>query len=123
MRITKHRKEILNLFEKDYDNLWSAESIYQELKHKNIDLSTIYRTLDMFFKEGLISKRMMDYTAYYYLNGKEHYHYMVCTSCHRKFKIECQFESIIQTVQNRNNFKATHHDITIYGHCINCDEV
>ena len=45
MRFTKHRKEILDVFKKDDDHLWSAESIYQ-VKQKTIDLSTIYRTLD-----------------------------------------------------------------------------
>ncbi|MFV0381257.1 MAG: Fur family transcriptional regulator [Breznakia sp.] len=121
MRLTKHRKQILQLFQEEDDNLWSAETIYQKLRKQKIDLSTIYRTLEIFTREGLLHKRILEHTAYYCLQKKQHHHDMICVSCYRRFKIKCYFDDFIQDVRLQDDFQATHHDITIYGHCALCN--
>lgn len=122
MRLTKHRKQILTIFESENDNLLSAEMIFQKLKDQHIDLSTVYRTLEVFFKEELVCRSIMENTAYYYLTSREHHHFMICLNCHRKFKIKCHFEDIIGGKEALGNFKPTHHDLTIYGYCVSCQQ-
>ena len=55
MRMTSQRKQILTILDKASKPL-SAEMIMEKLPLDALNLSTIYRSLDLFFAEGLISK-------------------------------------------------------------------
>lgn len=122
MRLTKHRKRIWDLFEAEGDHLLNADMIFQRLQGEGMDLSTVYRTLDVFLKEGHIYKSMIENTAYYYLTQGEHHHYMICTRCHKKYKIKCFFDDLIGDTNAFEDFVPTHHDLTIYGYCKQCQK-
>jgi Fur family transcriptional regulator, ferric uptake regulator len=98
----------------------SAEMIYSILEQDKINLSTVYRTLDFFFSQGLISKSVIGNTAYYYLNRDEHSHYMICVNCKKMIEIDCHLHDIDKELSDTHHFKVTHHDLTIYGLCENC---
>jgi len=110
MRMTSQRKAILAYLETTRQPK-SAEMIHHALSKHKMNLSTVYRTLDTFFDNGLISKSTLDNTTYYYLNQKDHHHYMICLKCHRMLEIDCQ---------TQHDFFITHHDLTIYGYCSSC---
>lgn len=118
MKMTKQRKEILEIF-KNSNTLLSAELIYQKLNDKTINLSTVYRTIDIFMQENLIGRIHFNNLSYYYLNRHEHTHYMVCENCHRMFEIGC-FEHQLDHLVNKSNFEMKHHDLVIYGICEKC---
>lgn len=119
MRLTKHRREILSVFNNTKEIL-SAEMIYQQMDQEEIDLSTIYRALDYFMREGIVAKSTIEQTAYFYLNEGEHHHYLICTKCHQRFPIDCHLERLMKKTIKQANFKVTHHDVTIYGFCEDC---
>lgn len=124
MRLTKHRKQILDLFYEEDGILLNADIILQKLYAKpadyHVNLSTIYRTLDVFLKEGLICKSTVENIAYYYIVGVEHYHYMICLGCHEHYEIKCQLTDMVNLKDTPANFYPTHHDLTIYGYCEKC---
>jgi len=119
MKYTKQRQAILNIFESTTE-LMSAEMIYSKLNDKSINLSTVYRTLDVFLKNDIITKTMIEHTAYYYKKEKNHNHYMICLKCHRKFPIECVLNHAYDELVNDANFKLIYHDLTLYGYCKHC---
>lgn len=119
MRLTKHRKKILELFETS-DALLSAEDISQQLKDAQIDLSTIYRAIDVFLRESILSKCTIDNRAYYYLRDTEHHHYMICLTCHKRFKMKCFLDEFLDSSEIVGDFSPAYHDLTIYGYCKNC---
>ncbi len=121
MRMTYQRKIILNLLSKT-NQPKSAEMIYGELPKDTINLSTVYRTLDTFFIQGIISKSTMKNTAYYYINQKNHHHYMICIECQKMYEIDCHLEHVADAVANEHHFKITHHDMTVYGYCESCQK-
>lgn len=121
MRMTAQRKQILALFQKTSEPL-SAELIMEKLPSNSLNLSTIYRTLDLFFTEGMISKSFMNHTAYYYLNHKEHHHYMICIRCQKMYEIDCHINHVAEDIAKRHDFKITHHDMTVYGYCRDCQK-
>ncbi|HPG43696.1 MAG TPA: transcriptional repressor [Acholeplasmataceae bacterium] len=121
MRMTKQRMLILNLLKKSRMPQ-SAEMILSDLPDHTMNLSTVYRNLDAFFAEGLISKSTMKNTAYYYMADKEHHHYMICIGCQKMYEIDCHLDHIALHVAEEKNFKITHHDMTVYGYCEACQK-
>lgn len=119
MRMTKQRKMILDLLAKT-EQPKSAEMILLELPDHTMNLSTVYRALDTFFIQGLVSKSNMKNTAYYYINKKSHHHYMICLGCQKMYEIDCHLDHIADQVANEHHFKITHHDMTVYGYCEAC---
>lgn len=122
VRMTKQRKLILDLFKKR-KTLLSAEMIYEQLGKDVMDLSTIYRTLDLFSQENILAKSFIQNMSYYYLNDGMHHHYLICLNCHKMIPIECHLFDLEQNVNKTHEFKVTHHDMTLYGYCKECQEV
>ena len=102
----------------------SAEDIYKittSQKH-NINLSTVYRTLNTLSDKGILIKQVrQDSRAYFQLNRHEHKHILICNSCHKEQPIDnCPFEGINKKIAKDTGFIITSHNIEIYGICPNC---
>jgi len=121
MRMTKQRKQILDVFN-NHKTPMSAEMILDLLPDDALNLSTVYRSLEAFFDEGIISKSSIDHTNFYYLNDKKHHHFMICVNCHKMIEINCHIHSFEDEVAKSHDFKITHHDMTLYGYCKECQE-
>lgn len=78
IRITKKRKKILELLKKS-KGILSANDIHKKIPE--IDLVTVYRNLDLFVKEGLITKVQLDTGESKYEYQKEPHHHALCTEC------------------------------------------
>jgi len=57
MKKTKTRESILNLL-RNTSSPMSANDIFKALKSKDITLSSVYRTLDTFYKENMLIKNL-----------------------------------------------------------------
>lgn len=119
MRLTRTRTLVLNSFNEE-SSLLCAEDIQKLLKDEDIFLSTIYRALDYFEKEGVLGKSTINKTSYYYLVDGKHHHYMICTNCLARFPVDCELEDMINKNIRKNRFVPTSHDLTIYGYCEKC---
>ena len=116
LKITKHRIEIYNLIKEK--KLITLKEIYNKL---NIDKVTIYRVIKLFLKNNIIVKNIDENNIYYSVNLKEHVHYMTCTSCHKKIKIDvCPIEDEIEKICDNNGFELKSHSINLEGLCSNC---
>jgi|SRR5690554_1253100 len=122
MRLTKHRKSILTLL-KNNKSPMNAEEIDLSFKKGEIDLSTIYRSLDKLHTAGMISKSVIDNTAYYFISDKEHHHYMVCLTCKQMFELDCHIDNVTTNLESDTGFKIVQHDLTFYGYCQNCQTI
>ena len=121
MKMTKQRKMILDFLNQTKDPK-SAEMIYSEIGSETLNLSTVYRTLDTFFLQGIVSKSTMKNTAFYYLTKKDHHHYMICLNCQKMYEMDCHLDDMVHHIAEKNHFKITHHDMTIYGYCAACQQ-
>jgi len=119
MRMTNQRKEIISILKKSPQPK-SAEMIFEELPKHTMNLSTVYRTMDAFFQAGMISKSNMNNTTYYYLSHKHHHHYLICLGCQKMYEMDCHIDHIASEVAKHHHFKITHHDMTVYGYCEDC---
>lgn len=117
MRLTKHRKTILSLL-KEKKRPLSAELIYQLLPKNTMDLSTIYRNLELLYNKNYLSKSILEQTTYYHYNFSQHHHYMICLNCRKMVEVDCHLSDNLKV--SKNNFKIISHDLTFYGYCENC---
>lgn len=122
IKITNGRLEILNIL-KNSENSLSAEKIYQIFRDNNvnINLSTIYRTLELFEEKEITEKITLgDGVFSYKLKKKTHRHYLECDICHKEVEIPCPMSQIEEIVQNETGFTLTEHDLVMRGVCKEC---
>ena len=122
LKNTKQRGAILRVLENSPEPA-AAEEIYLLLKPKfpNLALSTVYRNLERFTQAGLLEKSSFNDGIIRYSPVKEHGHYLVCTECARKVKIDdCPLSGIEQQLAKTTGFEIDGHSLTIYGKCPKC---
>lgn len=117
-RMTKQRKAILKLLDTSKKAL-NVDDIAILLDDKAINLSTIYRSLDLFLDDDLIKKILLHKVPYYYLNRNNNEHYFVCEKCHQLMALPC-FHDHITLLAKQENFEVYHHEMIVYGLCENC---
>jgi Fe2+ or Zn2+ uptake regulation protein len=87
LRMTSQRKVILEALERADEHL-DAETLYERVRKRDqaVGLATVYRTLNVLVKAGLIQQRFLDQDrsrGYYEVDRAEHYHF----TCHRCGKV------------------------------------
>ena len=120
---TKPRACVLSVLESATAPL-SATQIVSEIEKEGdaIWLSTVYRILDLFVKQGIINRIavMNSDMAVYELNRFEHKHYAVCMGCHKIVSMEnCPLEKFVPQL-DESGFHVLGHHLEIYGYCRDC---
>ena len=123
LKSTKSRTEILALLKKQKSPI-TANEIFDKLRNRKITLSTIYRTLETFSKNGIIKKEIpQSGTAVYFLVSEEHCHILECKNCHGTIKLKyCPYDLANIKIQKDTNFKVDEENVVIYGLCKNCNK-
>lgn len=120
---TKSRKVVIEVLEKTEKPI-SAEEIYLRIKEtgSSVNLSTVYRTLELMESKELINKTHMgDGKARYELTGDGHKHHLICTNCYKSVPIDiCPMEAIQKDVGSKTRFDITGHKLELYGICPEC---
>lgn len=120
-RVTLPREEILKAL-KSYPQ--SAREIYERLNKDifNIDLATVYRTLEFFFSEGIVIKTQLDAkTTKYEFNSKDnHHHHLICEKCRAIRNISIDDDEFLKTIINKTNFSIKRHTLELWGLCLKC---
>ena len=132
-RTTQPRRAILDLLMKT-DHHIMAKEIYLKInkEYPDLGLTTIYRTLDLFNKAGLINKfEFGDGQSRYELAGnfKEHHHHLVCSNCGKIIDYndfiseEIKFFDKIQRILSKKyKFNILNHEVSFYGTCDSCSK-
>ncbi|WP_069998322.1 Fur family transcriptional regulator [Cellulosilyticum sp. I15G10I2] len=124
IKSTSQRNLVLDLLH-ETDHPVSAETIYFRASevHPSVNLSTIYRILELFVSKDIVIKNMLSDSkkTIYELNTNTHKHYMVCLKCKRIFPLEnCPCSLIEKTVSEHSDFEIMDHKLEIMGYCSNC---
>lgn len=133
IRITLPRRVILDLFSKSDGHLL-AKDIYLNInkKYPDIGLTTVYRTLDLLVRHGIINKLDLGegQSRYEIAWGfKEHHHHLICSDCGKMIDYndfiddEINFFADIQKfLSKKYNFKINNHEVYFYGKCNSCQK-
>lgn len=124
IKVTKGRLNILDILSKS-DSAMSAECIFEHCKIRsiNVDLSTIYRSLELFENKQLIRKFDLGQGKYSYSIRKEsHKHILQCKLCHKQVEIDCPLQEIEELVKSKTGFVFAKEELNfkLDGICENC---
>lgn len=124
MKKTKQRACVLSVLERS-DSPLSAMEICKQTERENcpVWLSTVYRILELFVKENVVTKTtiMDNEMALYGLNRSQHMHYAVCLNCHKVVEMDnCPLEEFVPKLSD-SDFRILGHKVEMYGYCKDCD--
>ena len=124
-RLTPQRLMVLEAIEASDDHI-SAEDIHGKARarYPYINISTVYRTLELLKDEGLVAETDLGGGRFlYHPAGKAHHHHLVCRRCGRVMDIEASaFEGLRDELEQRYGFDAVFEHIAIFGLCRDCRE-
>ena len=124
IKVTKPRMAIYDLLEKEHTGI-GADYIYSTLLKENhsINLSTVYRTLELFEEKNLIQKYDLGEKKYNFsLIRHGHHHIVECDSCHKVINLDCPMKQIEDLITKETGFHLTEHHLELKGICKDCLE-
>src|SRR3990167_2468186 len=110
-RITSQREKILKVI---YEHPLTVDEIYTSLKkkHINIDVASVYRTSELFTRNGIIQEVEFGdgKKRYELINENNHHHHLICNNCQHVEDIALSGENhILQEVNAKSDFKVIKH--------------
>jgi len=131
-RLTATREALLDFLSKSSKHM-SAKEIYTSLQssYPRIGLSTIYRTLDLLARMGIVTKLSLgDGQSRYELKSsekEEHHHHLICTECGKIINysefLDEELDLVKKTeekLEKKYDFTIQDHNIEFLGICANC---
>ncbi len=95
-----------------------------ELAGQKVDRASIYRTLELFEKLGIVQRLNIGWKHKFELSDAfiGHHHHLHCTSCNQSFSLEASpmLETMIDSVAAKAAFYPRSHQLEIYGLCAKC---
>ena len=123
-RLTKSRLELVqHIF--SYHDHFTAEDLVLDVERKKIGVSraTIYRTLQLLVKAGLLRKlRFDDRDAYEPDYGYPEHDHLYCTKCGSITEFHTdELSELCERVSREHGFRATSHRFVLSGLCAKCN--
>jgi Fur family ferric uptake transcriptional regulator len=124
-RLTPQRMLVLSAIENSEDHI-SAEEIYTQViaKYPHVNISTIYRTLELLNRLGLVTETDLGGgRVRYHPAGKGHHHHLVCQECGKIIDLDESVLSSLKDVLLREyKFSADLRHLAIFGRCADCNK-
>ena len=122
-RLTPQRMIVLKALEASDDHI-SADEIYRQalIKYPYMNISTVYRTLELLTELGLTSETNLGGGRLcYHPLGKAHHHHLVCRKCGKAQDIDISvFHRLQDELRTRYGFDAELEHIALFGICAAC---
>ena len=124
-RMTPQRMMILSAIEDTQEHI-SAEEIYAKVvaKYPHVNISTVYRTLELLKKEGLVTETDLGGSRFrYHSADKGHHHHLVCQECGKIIDLdESELDLLRHSLFTKHKFIADLKHLAIMGRCAKCSK-
>jgi Fur family ferric uptake transcriptional regulator len=128
LRITLQRKAILEILYNFRGYHLEAENIYELLtaqdNNKKIGLTTVYRTMELFEKIGIVSRLSMENSSARYelvMYDKLMHHHLICLKCGQLMELDDRIAKEFKNqILEEKGFQVADKSIKIYGYCSSC---
>ena len=122
-RLTPQRMMILAAIEESHDHI-SAEEIHAQIvaRYPNVNISTVYRTLELLKKLGLATETDLgEGRVRYHAAEQGHHHHLVCRECGAIIDLDDSLLASLKTALLREyGFIADLKHLAIFGRCTKC---
>lgn len=125
-KITPQRRAVLKAIALNRDHLTPAD-IYDKVhrEHPGIGLVTVYRTLDILDRLGLICEvhSLGNCRSFLLRRPSEHHHHLVCSDCGTVDDFtDCNLTEMEQRISRETGFGIEGHLLEFSGRCQNCQD-
>jgi len=122
--VTTQREQVAEVVLDSRGHL-SVEDIEQRLRERGLHIgkATVYRTLDILARSGMISERDFGegFRRYERVPGHPHHEHLICTRCGKVTEFtNDRLERLKALVAEEYGFQHHHHRLDIYGLCREC---
>lgn len=105
----------------DVSKAVSADDIFERVRDK-MDRTTVYRTLDVLRRAGVVARFTFENRHVYELSSV-HSHYLICKGCKKVERLpQCALEGLERQTLNmsRQFSRVEHHELQLTGVCKTC---
>ena len=124
LKVTLPRLKVLEMFEKNPGQHFSAEEVFSRLMEQGdeIGIATVYRILMQFADAGLLRKSNFDGDkAWFELEDGQHHDHLLCVECGKVVEFfNDSIEKQQQAVAKTHGFQLLEHSMVLYGLCQRC---
>ena len=104
---------------------FEADELLFKMKEKNVKISraTVYRTLELLVKSGMVRRVHLgeDHYHYEHVTGNSHHDHLICTTCGGVIEFhDPVLEQRQREICERKKFTPTFHNLQILGVCDPC---
>src|ERR1044071_8726973 len=123
-RLTRERVALVReIFSTHYH--FEADELLLKMKQKSVKISraTIYRTLELLVKSGMVRRVHLgeDHYHYEHVSGNSHHDHLICTTCGTVIEFsDPDLERRQREICERKRFTPTFHNLQILGICDAC---
>ncbi|MCX7951141.1 MAG: transcriptional repressor [Clostridiales bacterium] len=128
-KLTPQRRAVLDVIIENEGKHLSSEEIYDIVKANcpDIGLATVYRTLNLLEKMGVICKMNFDdgCNRYELVHDEEdhQHHHLICRGCGKVEEVEDDLLDVLeQKIEEKYQFTIKDHSVKFYGYCSECIE-
>lgn len=126
-KFTGQRSAVLDVLLKYSGSHLSIDDIYKYVRQTNPDIgiATVYRTLTILEKIGVVVKLDLDDGLSRYELARQdedhRHHHLICNKCGSVSEVEEDLlDSLEEQILLKNDFLVTDHRVMFYGLCHNC---
>lgn len=124
LKLTAERTALVReIFSTHYH--FEADELLFKMKEKNVKISraTVYRTLELLVKSGLVRRVHLgeDHYHYEHVSGNSHHDHLICTACGGVIEFhDEELERLQMAICDKKKFTPTFHNLQILGICDSC---
>ena len=124
LKLTAERTALVReIFSTHYH--FEADELLFKMKEKNVKISraTVYRTLELLVKSGLVRRVHLgeDHYHYEHVSGNSHHDHLICTTCGGVIEFhDEELERLQLAICEKKKFTPTFHNLQILGVCDSC---
>ncbi len=94
-----------------------------ERMEDDVDRATVYRTIELYERLGLINRIWREHQSYIELSEvfQPHHHHAVCQRCGDTIDVTSpELEALLVSLAKKEQFLAVEHSVELTGYCRNC---
>lgn len=124
LKLTAERTALLReIFSIHYH--FEADELLFKMKEKAVKISraTVYRTLELLVKSGMVRRVHLgeDHYHYEHVSGNSHHDHLICTTCGGVIEFhDEELERLQMAICEKKKFTPTFHNLQILGVCDPC---
>jgi Fur family transcriptional regulator, ferric uptake regulator len=105
----------------EQDGAVTAEKLVADLAAHGVSRATVYRTLELLERGGLLARMHLDSYHGYAVCDETHHHHLLCSACGRVAMVDAGgIEAEIQKLARELDFRVDTHTLEFSGVCREC---